>query len=542
MVTPLQDLQNRINSNTLTVAQQAALSTSLGAIIAAGFETPDERTTVESDELNAREWYAALYAINAEGTSGGTAVLPTNQTVWHINAVTGNNANNGLTSGTAIQSAAYLASLWRGTAGGGRPQLIPSVGTTITVFLDSDLPSTDPLAVLLDVDMPQGTSLIIQGAAKAPTRTGNMTAASAFAQTSAGGQQTFTDAGVANFAPLVGAASLIQDSTTGGVGWLYAPLSGVSATATCTRLYSAQTAGVVAGMTTADPAAGNAYTASDVTNATLGQDWRTRDFPDDGQSTLSVGAVVFFYRLHLKDPNANAIAQIQDSPSAEFVFQECIIDSMSVEAQNSTNISLLNSLVFKASIFATSAAIIEALAGGVQGATNGGVTATNGGTFIGDQDFVCVSDTTGARYTAGSGSLTLQGGTLILGAVGAYHNTAAGGPMLATSGAGSSIEVLPFVTAASVVYGTDSANFAAIGGNNCQCRYTSTSVAHFKSTNSAFTVGKALASSFGFDQTAGAYVGPTTCTQAHQDAALGAGTGFGGVVTDPASGCIFAAL
>jgi hypothetical protein len=536
----LTDLQNRIASNTLTAAQQAALTTALAAI-APSFPAPSEAIVSVLEEPLAREWMAVLYTINGEGV--GPGMQPTNQIVWHINALTGNNANNGLTSGTPIQSAAYLSSLWRGTVGGGRPQLLPSSGTTISVFLDSDLPASDPISVLLDVDLPAGTSLVIQGAAKAASRTGNMTTAPAFAQTSAGGQQKFTDAGVADFHPFVGPASLVVDSVTHGVGWLYNPLAGASATAICTRLYSPQSAGVTAIPTVADPTAGDAYTLSDVTNCTLGQDFRTRSFPSDGSSLIIAGSV-FLYRLHYKDPSANASAVFADCPDVPFVLQECLFDTMSLAALTSTNVVLNNTLLLNSTgITVQTGALVEALAGGVQGGLTGNVLCTNGGGFLGDLDFVVCSDTSAPRYGCGTASAIPQvGGAMALGSVGAFHNTAAGGAMIGTGGESSLITIAPFATAGSVVYGTDATNFATILGNNCQCRYTSTSVAHFKSTHSVFTIGKSLTSGYAFDQAGGTFIGPTTCTQAHQDAAQGAGTGFGGVVCDPASGCIFAAL
>lgn len=534
MVTALQDLQNRINSNTLTAAQQAALSMALTAIIPI-FPTPDEVSggILNEDQPSRAEWIAALYAIQSEGTAGGSAVLPTNQIVWHINAVTGVNTNNGLSSATPIQSAAYLASLWRGTVGGGRPQLEPSSGTTITVFLDTDLPNTDPISVLLDVDLPDGTQLNIFGAAKAASHTGTLATASVFAQTSAGGQQTITDAAVPDYHPFVGAASLVQDSTAGGVAWLLNPLSGASATGTLTRFYTPQVAGTIGAIAPVTPVAADAYTLSDVTHCTLGQAFITRSFPDDVASASVTGMVVF-YRLHFVDPNASATAFFADSPTVSYIAQECIVDTVNVEAINS-ELALINCLLLRANLTVANGAVVEAEAGGLQGAASGSVLAQNSGEFLGDLDFVVVSDGV-QRYACASAGL------MALGQVGAFHNTGAGGPMLTTGGAGAFVSVNPIAAATAIMYGTDNGNFAAVGGNNAQVRYTSTSVNHFKSTNVTFTLGKGLTTGYGFSQATGAYVGTTTFTQAHQDAVLGAGTGFGGTVNDPTSGDIFAAL
>ena len=75
MSAALVDLLNAVNTNTLTALQQAALSQALTAIIPT-FPTPDELANAmpPPDEDNAREWIAALYAIQAEGSGGGPPV------------------------------------------------------------------------------------------------------------------------------------------------------------------------------------------------------------------------------------------------------------------------------------------------------------------------------------------------------------------------------------------------------------------------------------------------------------------------------------
>jgi hypothetical protein len=71
-------LQVAINSNTLTVSQQAALSAAL-ALIIPSFPTPDElsNSIPIPEEALARDWMAALYTIQAEGASGGIPVVTT---------------------------------------------------------------------------------------------------------------------------------------------------------------------------------------------------------------------------------------------------------------------------------------------------------------------------------------------------------------------------------------------------------------------------------------------------------------------------------
>jgi hypothetical protein len=272
MVSALQDLSNRIASNTLTALQQSALTTALGAIIPffPGIDDASNSVPIQEDIPLSREWIAALYTIQALSPAGGT-LLPTQQPAWFLNASTGSDSNDGLTAGTPLKTAAALSALWRGVSGGGRPILLPNVGTTVTITIQANMPLGDPLSVLLDVDLANGTGLIFVGGTNAPAKTSTLTAASAFARTAAGGQQTITDATVANFATFLGLNSLFIDSTTGAVGWLYAPDPGASATGTLTVPYAAQTPG--GAYNPAAPtaiAALNAYTLQAPIGASLG--------------------------------------------------------------------------------------------------------------------------------------------------------------------------------------------------------------------------------------------------------------------------------
>lgn len=523
----LQDLQNRINSNTLTVVQQAALSQALTFIIPE-FPTPDEISggILTEDAPLAREWIAALYALQAEGSG---AVNPTTQITWHINATTGNNANDGLTAATAIQSAAFLSTLWRGSVGGGRPQLIPATGSTISIFIDSDLPETDPISVLLDVDLPDGTQVNIIGKAGTATHTGTLATASVFARTSAGGQQTITDATVADFGAFIPSAALVQDSTSGGVGWLYAPFNAASATGVTSRLQQAQTPGSFAGIgIPKDPSAGDAYTLSNVTQVTLGQDWRSRAFPADGPSGPLQGSF-FFYRLHFKDANTGAAGLFADSPGVIFVVQESIFDDVSVVVDLGTTVALANCLVIGSGkqIAVANGSTLELAGGALQGGASGIVVCELNALAEIVSDFVCASDTASGRY------IVETSGTMVFESCGAFgsNTPASNSPLFETEGDNSVLLV-------GLIYGTDNGNvFEVLVANNVM-RYASPATTAMLSSSTTFLVGEALSSSFGFNQATGAFVGPTTCTLAHLDAALGAGTGFGGSLTDPASGCI----
>jgi hypothetical protein len=71
-------LQNAINTNTLTLAQQAALSNALAEIIPT-FPAPDEisNSIPFDEEALARDWMAALYAVAIAGGSSGVIPVTT---------------------------------------------------------------------------------------------------------------------------------------------------------------------------------------------------------------------------------------------------------------------------------------------------------------------------------------------------------------------------------------------------------------------------------------------------------------------------------
>lgn len=537
----LTDLKNRINSNTLTAAQQAALSAAL-TVINPVFPSPDETSAIVDnlEEPAAREWMATLYTINAE-FGGAPAVLPTQQTVWHVNALTGNNANNGLTAGTAIQSFAYLASLWKGVGGGARPQLNPSVGTTITIFVDSVMPSSDPVAPLLDVDLAPAMTLLFQGQTNiVPNVTSVLTTASTFARTSAGGKQTFTDATIANFAtPLLAGALLMVDTTAprGSVAWLVGPDPGPSATGTSTAFYTPQTPGVVATPTAVQPLAADGYTLSQLTTCNIGSGFQTRMFPQNPQVGGALGSLVVFYRLHFALPGSADNVTFHDSTGIAYVFQECQRDIPVIAAAGAGVLSF-NCLDFhNAGGIAQAGGTLEYFAGGASNGTNAGgpsVVAEQGGVCVADLDFALV---------AMAGNFFAQGGLVELGNV-SHWGTSAGGQIIVATDGGE-VVLNPLLQATSVAYGTDGGTFCSIGAGTSfgpgKCTYSQTGSGtpcadQFKSTNVAFLLGRGPSTSaWGTSTTTGLAVGSTTCTIAHMDAAIGAGTGFGSNAVDPAT-------
>ncbi len=521
----LTDLQTRIRSNTLTGPQQRALGDALDALIPT-FPSPDELAggIPNTEPVLARDWIAPLYALTAEGSP---SVLPTNEIAWWINADDGEDTNPG-TEAEPLKRISALGALWRGTAGGGRPVLDPATGTTITVHLAGAFPDDDPLAPILDVDITDGNALILEGDAPTVGHTGAVATANAWARTVANGQVRITDAGVANFGVFAGASPLLEDVTTSAVAWLYGPNSGSSATGTCSPGYSPQTPGAFPSIVQTAIAAGNSYTLSSLTHVALGQGFVTRSFPQEGNS----GAQVFFYRLDLGNPASNPQTLMQ-SPSCGYTWQECMY-------QLELRPILGGVLLANCFGYATAAgagldvrgvATIEVLAGFYEGDVSGQLQVSQGGQLIVDQDLGAES---GSPYSVGAG------GTLIVGD--ASYWTSNGGTKAIAIAGGLMIHN-PFFGAEGVFYGTDGGTVVALdrgtGPGACVLDTGVTAANQFACTHSNFTCG-GLTSAFGFDETAGTYTGPTTCTFAHLDAVLGAGTGFGGTALDPASSCSMA--
>lgn len=538
MSAALLDLLARIQSNTLTALQQSALAEAL-TVIAPVFPVPDEAGSVNStaEEPLAREWMAALYTINGEGAGGVPGMLPTNQVTWHINAVTGVDTNDGLTAGTALKTIAQLGLRWRGTAGGGRPILSPSVGTSITVFLDSDFNDTDPLSVILDVDIDDGSVLLIEGAAKPVALTSVLTTASAFARTHAGGQESITDATVADFNAFIGLAALFIDTTTGGVAWLYEPDLGANATGILTRPYTAQTPGVLSALPTPVAiAAPDAYTMRGVFKVYMGQGFKTRSFSSGGDVAGSPVASVFFNRLELI-PDATLTIQemLLDSDTATYVFQECQIDGgssvSSVTVQSNAGVAFVNCFFFRvAAVIARGGGFVSLFAGGQQGQGFGAPTSELGGVMTVDGDFTLAATST--TYAA------VQGGVLGIGNA-SHWGVATAAAALFSVDADGQVTLAPIQQATSILYGSDGGQVMLVGTLNQGGTFAyhnngATSAAtQLLGTNVVFKLGfNGDTSSWPVDVTTGLPIAKVTNTLAHLDAAQG-GPGFGNNAVDP---------
>lgn len=92
------------------------------------------------------------------------------QAVWHINALTGNDANSGLTAGTALKTHAEFE------------RRIGHYNTltadTVDVFIDSDLPASDPINLIVILKA-GGSQMIRYHGASTTTASGSMTAVTA---------------------------------------------------------------------------------------------------------------------------------------------------------------------------------------------------------------------------------------------------------------------------------------------------------------------------------------------------------------------------
>jgi len=527
----LADLSTRIASNTLTGPQQAALTTALALIIPT-FPSPDDTSNSipPTEGALARAWIAALYTIQAE--AGGTAVLPTTQIAWFINALTGSDTNDGASPATALKTVAELGRRWRGTAGGGRPVLSPATGSTITVTLASDIPVSDPLAPILDVDIdsPGATpvSLIIKGSAKTAAVVGTLNTASAFARTSAGGQIKITDTGVTDYSSFVGHQSLFVDTTSGAVAWLYAPNLAPSATGTLSVGYSAQSAGSSAIPTQTTIAGADSYQLADVTHASLGSGFVTRSGPLQSTSVTGQPASVFFYRLHLQQPTNNDTVTTE-SATVVYTFQECQLDHQFQVVAGGVTFS--NCASFSLGFHASGSALLEMLAGVVQGSASGSVSAAGGAVAFLDLDAAIASGTSISVQTAAK---------MLIGNASFWGN---GASIAALAVSNATVTLQPILEAGTVFYGHDDGLvldvFGSTGSGGAIVYHNdgggTPAADQFKFNDSNFKLG-ALTSAFGFNSTTGATVGPTTNTFAHLDAALAAGTGFGGQAIDPGSG------
>lgn len=224
MTTPQQAaltaFSGRIASNSLTATDISLLTAALANIIPQwGFggtgAPPDARGYGgQTDEPNAREWFATLYAEAENFTGGSGPVIPPSWLVpaWFIDPVSGNDSNTGQSSGSPFKTWAQLVSTW-GTVS---PTLAQN--TTIT-FLSTQPDNTDPIVFRPLVR--SGAVVSIQGTA--PTVVATVVLASTTAKNRATPQLLQTQLGAS------GAVGLLLNNTThASRAWAYKLISGTT--------------------------------------------------------------------------------------------------------------------------------------------------------------------------------------------------------------------------------------------------------------------------------------------------------------------------
>lgn len=115
---------------------------------------------------------AVVIGYNQNNGTGSGASQNLMQDTWHINAVTGNDSNDGLTSLSALKTVNELVNnRWNGG-------FLNPVSKLVTVFLDSDIPSTDPLETE-KINVDEDVTLLFKGNVFTPIFVGALTAATA---------------------------------------------------------------------------------------------------------------------------------------------------------------------------------------------------------------------------------------------------------------------------------------------------------------------------------------------------------------------------
>lgn len=463
------------------------------------------------------------------GGSGGGTNSSLTQAVWWIDPILGKPNNPG-TQALPVDSAATIRSRWNAGIAGVRPTINPT-GGVVTFHIVGTLPTSDPLAQLLDVDIANDGTMVFMGQPLAPAHTGTLASASAFARTSAAGQITITDAGVADFHPFV--PNLFVDTTSGAVGFLVLPNSGASATGTISPGYSAQTAGVSAFPTPVTVSAGDAYKLQPLASAYLGSTFTVRAFPTE---SAIVFPQVFFYRLHLTEVFTGDSCTIQSAGDVGIIFQECLLDQGQL-AINDTFVQYVN-CGFTDPVLSIIAA--NATGDAFGGFAYKGLRAVASG-FIGlDFDFVLTG--TNQPHVANTY------GTIEVGNTSAWIRAGAGGQALACEGG--TVSVGPLIQATAVFYGSVPGGATFITMNTNPGQPTTPGTLTYKDTLSGhaaaddFNFNGGGAATFLFETTpfsvnlaTGVYVGPTTCTVTALDTTpAAAGTALAGIAIDLRSG------
>ena len=499
--------------------------------------------------------FAWAWAVYDEGISdwviysgsagpGGGSVL---QAVWFVDNINGSDNNTGLTALTPVKTYAAIGSRWRGGQKGIRPQL--PVSTTITIlqgYATTAAAKVDPLSVLLDVDLFGSSTLLIQQTT-AVLQAGTFTAVGAFART-ATGRQTVTSAFTGWGANL---DNLIVDMTLGSVAWLNDTAAGPIGVTSAPYTASVIGGGTPDLITLLPFQNGDAFQIVQPLGVVyIGTGSETRQ---GGRTSAAIGsATVHLYRL--REP-------IETSPLATG-------DQLGLATDGQARISLIECAINQNpagqnGIIFTNCAMLGTVTGGTglttlispspkfqpttlvptdcyfkAGYTIAGIIQIEPGASCRFSD-----DFSMLTRVASNCSITVNPNAVAYVANFGRFGTTAGLP---PQGAALICQGKAFCgqgddnAGPGIFYGATAAGiaswaaqspegsiiYAANGGTPAQTT--------FVMSTSTFTLA-ASASAYGWNAGTGAYVGATTCTLAHLDTALGAGTGFGNMAIEPAS-------
>lgn len=488
----------------------AVLKGSLKSLLAGGSLVVLASTVNFNTSDPLQSGFLSSIGINPNGASGSALTNnPLTQTAWYVDPTNGSDANDGLTSGTALKTVAELSNRW------GKGKLISptgantSPGVTVTVNILGNVPTTDPLNI--DVVLDGGVRLLFLGgvASSTPltvtavtarnratntpwqfTATGGVTVASRIFDSTVNAYfWTVKDQGANSW-------RLSEPCTKPNVGSLLADANQVaiadSDTFVLQTLYTLKL-GVVRVMQNRNNAAGPPFGTSLV--------FRDLDLTGDYCPELSSNTSGYVYECKFSrsvTPATGLFVNLQNccQPSGQLVrpIGSLIrfgaggyIGSGSAFSPTTSALQFSNDIIFQGNSISIVGSNVLAILGGC------GI-------------FDSVAGGNGGTNTAGNGLMVSQGGAAVLRTT--ITNALWGSGQLGGGvgvAAGCNFFIVNDVSTPSITGSTPGTNDFVLGG---------------------------ATSTYGID-TDGTYVGPTTNSWANYAATLGAGTGHGRHATNP---------
>jgi hypothetical protein len=455
------------------------------------------------------------------------------QTPWFQDYVAGKDTNDGLTAATAVQHFAEIYRRWQGGVAGTRPRIPQSVN----IFSISPVPPglfTDPLLRLADVDMAPGAVITVKPLAPTVKRTGAITAVTTpFART-ATGRLKITDAGVADWTSDID--RLFVDATAGTTTWVTAApaantsnLAAPRVTFNDTMTIAFLNAGLGAPVAVAPT---NPYSIITPQDVYLGTGSMTRQWPIGGAAGgFNLPSAFLVEGFRAVSQGRGDVTRI----SADGVFSpdvaQCGANVVLANCRIDTELQMMGG-VFAANCFTSSDLFIGGPSSVVSTSLLGGYSRASvfllGGGNV-DDDFSLLG--------VGPITFAVEGDRNFFGNVG-FYGDGSGEAIFNTADA--DVTFGPDFEAQAIFYGQTLGQPFYIGQDNSFGHINGqTAVVTFKFDTLTFKLG-GQTQGWGFDRAAGTYVGPTTFTPLHVDAALAAGTGFGGNAIDPKTGAFLA--